>query len=389
MAEYWQKSKTGQRKKEEPTSSKVYIRHKCGTIYLEYIPPGGKKKWENTRLHLTGDPESDREAETMAEQMRIIRERQIIAGQWGLQNPEDSRLTVEGYMEKLARDIPKSHHIPKALKHVQSYSKGMYITAATDQWVRGFGEYLLSLKRTMKDGSTRKLLSETSASHYLAALRHVFKVAYRDNVILKNPALYVQGITEPEPEKVWLTVKEMNRLRGCFPRKGKLSETIRRAFLFDCNIGFRISDLQESRYGHIRINEAGERQIGKLQKKTKRMVYVPLNSTAWELIEDEVIHHANELIFPELSRKKTQFADYFREWEKKAGIDHHIGWHTARHTFAVQLLIAGTDIYTVSKLLGHKSIKTTEVYLHAVDAMKREAVDKLPDLRERNFKIVG
>lgn len=376
---------------DEPTKGeavKVAVREKCGTLYLEYTPPGGKKKWENLHLHLKGDAENDREARAMAEQAANIRERQLVAGQWGLQNPEDSRLTVEAYAEKLARKYPKSYHLPKALKHIRGYSKGMYIAAATDQWVAGFGEYLLKLKKTSKAGAASKLLSDTSAAHYFSALRHVFNVAYRDNVIVKNPAQYVEGIQIPEPDKVWLSTDEMVQLRKTYPRAGEFSKEIKRGFLFDCNVGLRISDLKALTWGNIKLVD-GQRRIVIRQQKTRKMVENPLNESAWELIKDDRIHAKDELVFPLLSKSETQFAEYFREWEKHAGLDKRIGWHTARHTFAVQLLIAGADIYTVSRMLGHKSIKTTEIYLHAVDTMKRAAAEKLPDIRERDLKIVS
>jgi site-specific recombinase XerD len=67
-----------------------------------------------------------------------------------------------------------------------------------------------------------------------------------------------------------------------------------------------------------------------------------------------------------------------KDWAKKAGIEKQIGWHTARHSFVVLSLESGTEIYTLSKLLGHTDVKTTQVYAVATDKMKREAVNALP-----------
>ena len=55
-------------------------------------------------------------------------------------------------------------------------------------------------------------------------------------------------------------------------------------------------------------------------------------------------------------------------------------FHCSRHTFAVLQLSLGTEIYTVSKLLGHRELKTTQVYAQIMDAKKREAVNRIPEL---------
>ena len=69
-----------------------------------------------------------------------------------------------------------------------------------------------------------------------------------------------------------------------------------------------------------------------------------------------------------------------QRWCMDAGINKTITFHCGRHTFAVLQLSLGTEIYTVSKLLGHKELKTTQVYARILDEKKREAVNKIPEL---------
>jgi site-specific recombinase XerD len=66
-----------------------------------------------------------------------------------------------------------------------------------------------------------------------------------------------------------------------------------------------------------------------------------------------------------------------REWVKEAGITKYITFHCFRHTYATLQLSLGTDIYTVSKLLGHRELKTTQIYAKVIDKVKREAADKI------------
>jgi len=68
---------------------------------------------------------------------------------------------------------------------------------------------------------------------------------------------------------------------------------------------------------------------------------------------------------------------HLQQWMLKAGITKSITFHCARHTYATLQLTLGTDIYTVSKLLGHKDLKTTQIYAKIIDEKKREAANRI------------
>lgn len=70
-----------------------------------------------------------------------------------------------------------------------------------------------------------------------------------------------------------------------------------------------------------------------------------------------------------------------KRWVKRAGINKHISWHCARHSFAVNILNNGANIKTVASLLGHSGLKHTEKYTRAVDKLKSEAINSLPELK--------
>ena len=65
------------------------------------------------------------------------------------------------------------------------------------------------------------------------------------------------------------------------------------------------------------------------------------------------------------------------QWVLRAGITKNITFHCARHTYATLQLTMGTDIYTVSKLLGHRELKTTQIYAKVIDNKKKEAANKI------------
>ena len=67
-------------------------------------------------------------------------------------------------------------------------------------------------------------------------------------------------------------------------------------------------------------------------------------------------------------------------WAAKAGIQKHITFHSARHTHATMMITLGADLYTVSKLLGHTNIQTTQIYAKIVDESKEKAIDLIPDI---------
>ena len=128
-------------------------------------------------------------------------------------------------------------------------------------------------------------------------------------------------------------------------------------------------------------NIQGER-IDFRQKKTSGFEYLPLSPTAKKLLEDNlepnILPMPNSKVFTLPSR--THIARILKEWCTAAEINKPVTFHTARHTFATLALTQGVDLYTVSKLLGHKNIQATQIYGKIVDTKKREAVSMLPEI---------
>jgi integrase len=342
----------------------VTIREKRGHIYLD-VYANGRRKWEALGLTLTADKQQNKEIMRLAEVCRSKRESQIVSGEWGLLDPVNGKQSLYSYIAEIGRGREKKDHLNRVLKYMAKFSGGnISLGQVTEKWLEDFQTYLI------KESG----LSKGTAARYEAALRFALRKAARDRLIPRNPAEGVRAITIPEADKAYLTVNEIQMLADTL-LGGKLGETVKRAFLFACFTGIRISDLKSLEWGDINIES---KQISKRQEKTERRVFIPLHSVAWGIINDGAIHNYKELVFPRLTQSKTDTNQYIVAWARKAGIEKNIGWHTARHTFAVLSLESGAEIYTVSKLLGHTNLKNTQVYAKATDKMKREAVNALP-----------
>ncbi|HRZ42184.1 MAG TPA: site-specific integrase [Bacteroidales bacterium] len=154
---------------------------------------------------------------------------------------------------------------------------------------------------------------------------------------------------------------EIKRLREAVCHKNE----VKRAFLFSLNTGLRWVDVKGLMWKHIDND-----MVKLMQAKTGKEVVVYLNDAANTILAER--GRRDELVFnlPCAAYANTMLM----YWVEAASIDKHITWHCARHSFAVNLLINGVDVKTVSSLLGHSGLKHTEKYTRVVDELKRQAV---------------
>jgi site-specific recombinase XerD len=343
----------------------VKIRKKRGRLYLD-IYENGNRKWEALHLTLTDDKTHNKEAMRLAEICRAKRELQVVSGEWGLIDPIAAKKTLYVFTKEIADTGKHASRIHNVLKYLKKYPGGtaVQIGQVNKQWLENFQDFL------------RQHLAQNTARSYALGICQVLNKAARENIIMKNPGKDITYIKTKETEKITLNIDEIQILANA-KTETELESDIKKAFIFACYTGIRISDLRTLTWGNIEHNPP---QVAKRQKKTGVSVYIPLHKTAWAMINDGALHNHKELIFPWLEVIKCNSNIHLENFIIRSGIDKHIGWHTARHTFAVKSLESGADIYTVSKLLGHTNIATTQVYAKATDKMKREAVNALPEI---------
>ena len=189
------------------------------------------------------------------------------------------------------------------------------------------------------------------------------KLAYREKWLNENINDYLEKIETLDVRKESLTIEELKKLNQT-PCK---IPVLKQAALFSCLTGLRISDVLRLKWENLRIGSDGGYVIEYRIKKTGAEQKLPISEEAYELCGER----NTGTVFKGL--RYSIIGYNLKEWLKTAGIDKHITFHCLRHTFASLEVSMGTSIYTVSKMLGHKNVATTQIYAELNDANKRKA----------------
>ena len=131
-------------------------------------------------------------------------------------------------------------------------------------------------------------------------------------------------------------------------------------------------------WNQFRYDKQDGWSIHYIQKKTGKAEVLPISEQAIKVLGEQ--EEGDQLVIKNLNYG-SNMNDKLREWVEDAGIDKYISFHCARHTFATLQLSMDTDIYTVSKMLGHKHIRTTEIYAKVIDKKKIDAVRRIPAIQ--------
>ena len=184
----------------------------------------------------------------------------------------------------------------------------------------------------------------SSANNCLCKLKAVLRIAFDDGKLKENVATKLEKAENDSTPREFLTLDEVKHLSAT-PCK---SEVLRRAALFSVLTGLRVSDIIRLKWDNIEPSADGGWMLHFRTKKTHKESFLPVSDEAVELCG-----------------------------ERKDGQVFNITFHCFRHTFATLQLAAGTDIYTISKLLTHSDVSTTQVYTDVVSSLKRDATNKI------------
>lgn len=218
-------------------------------------------------------------------------------------------------------------------------------------------------------GSKKGTISLNTASTYFSLFKAALKQAFIDGYLTIDLAAKAKNIQFYSARREYLTNEELNILANTPCDK----PVMKRAALFSALTGLRHSDIQKLKWSEIQKGDDGYR-LNFTQQKTKGVEYMPISSQAIQLCGEP--RSSELLVFPDLP-DPSWISKPMERWIEAAGITKHITFHCFRHTFATLQLANGTDIYTVSKMLGHTDVKVTQVYAKVVDAKKTQAANAI------------
>lgn len=243
-------------------------------------------------------------------------------------------------------------------------NKPMPFSSINTKLLEDFKRFLLI---SQQGGNKRGVISQTTASHYFSILKAALKQAFVDNYLSIDIAAKVKNIPTNSVRRNYLTKEELNTLANT-PCDRPI---MKRAALFSALTGLRHCDIQKLRWSEVQQYGNGYR-LNFTQQKTKGVEYMPISEQAYQLCGTPA--EADKLVFEGLP-DPSWISKPLERWIKSAGITRKITFHCFRHTFATLQLAGGTDIYTVSKMLGHTNVKTTQIYAKVVDELKEKAAE--------------
>lgn len=375
-------------------ATKVKLRQKAisgnrQSLYLDFYPAiPHPETGEPTRREFLGlyifdkaknpiDKQHNKENLQLAEQIRQKKENHLnkpeIYTGYELEQKRIKELGEQNfvaYFKTLADKRKASNHDNwvSAYNYLETFTKGnLKFADLNEKFCNEFKEYLLTTK---SNKSSKTTLAQNSAVSYFNKLKATLKQAYKDGYLTTDLNAKIEPIKQAETRRNFLTIEELNSL----VKTECNNPLLKRAALFSALTGLRFSDIKNLVWGELEYIEGNGYFIQFKQQKTKGVEMMPISEQAYSLLGER--KEPTDKVFEGLTYSAYENKHLY-QWIGAAGITKDITFHCFRHTFATLQLSKGTDIYTVSKMLGHRELKTTQIYAKIIDQTKREAADKI------------
>ncbi len=266
------------------------------------------------------------------------------------------------------------------MKHLQAFLTAKYrvsdiaLAELEQSFIEQFHVYL----------KTERALKLTSICRYLDCLINVVKIAFNDGIMPRNPFASYR-YNEPTPERAFLNEAEILTLQHAALRTRK-QRVIRDLFLFSCFTGICYADLKTLAWKQFGQDTHGDWWVTGNRCKTDTQYVVKLLPAALSILEryrdgaDRVFAFMPHLNTVDRSLKRIAVL---------CGIDKKLTFHCARHTYATTIcLMNGVSLETLSKMLGHKRITTTQTYAKVTQPMIDREVEMLKEKLADKFMAV-
>ena len=369
------------------------------SLYLEYYMGYNKadgvvkvnRHKEQLKLYLYTNPRTpiertqNKETLELAKKIRFERSQQLLESGEGYRLKRQRQVDFINYFQTYIDNYTKKDVVMLKIA-LQRFKDFLSDTPEYTKYLNGIKPDQLS--RDMMLDFTEYLQTRSKgegAKSLYQRFKKVINYAIDHDVMVKNPC---KGVTIKIDENVLtkdvLSQDEITTLMAT--HYNFESPTIRRAFIFSLYSGLRYCDVKALTFGNV---DFSNRLLMFEQHKTKGHsansgVVIPLNDGLLALIgQPQEGEGKDTLIFPLPSHEACNLA--LKRWVARAGINKHITWHCARHSFATNILSNGANIKTVSSLMGHSSLKYTEKYTRAVDKLKADAINTLPTIDTTNI----
>lgn len=349
------------------------------------ITDNGKRKhlrnFENLDTYLIIDPKTakekkeNKEALEFAENVIAIRKAEFAQGRFELKNTAKAKRVFLNFFADLAeekRTLDSSNNYGNWFSTYQHLKKVVPKNLTFEE----IDEYFIKKVRKYfeKDAISKSdlPLSQNSKYSYFNKFKAALRNAFDNGYLTINYAAKIKSFEQAESQREYLIFDELQRLAKAeckYP-------VLKKAFLFSCLSGLRWSDINTLIWKEVR-DEGDISRVNFRQEKTEGVEYLYISKQARELLGER--QDPQERVFKGLKYGMTYNTEIIR-WCNRAAVPKHITFHSARHTNAVLLLENGADIYTVSKRLGHRELRTTQIYAKIVDSKMKEAAEIIPEL---------
>ena len=308
------------------------------------------------------DREQNKEFERLAKQIKAKREHELESNNYNVTAKFKQKIDfvafyetfIESYTKKDKRIVEASFSKFKEFLN-ECEIKTLQVNNVDENLVFDFKIFL------------ENKLNGESPANYFKKFKMVIKSGIRKKIFLSNPAQDISIKKKDSIKKEVLNNEEIQLLAST----PIANNEVKRAFLFSLFTGLRYSDIINLKWQNIDLRNG---LLKTIQEKTKEQVVIELHPTALQILGIPAPNIQYVFSLP----SHTSCNNNLKNWCKKAGIGKHVTWHCARHSFATNLIFYGADVNTVSKLLGHNSLRYTERYTHIVKSLKEKAVSNLP-----------